>query len=262
MQTGSFAEMPEEALSIDIILWCSFALLCGGLIKGTLGVGTPLLTVPMMALVLPAQSAITLMAMPVVAANLWQAAKAPDVRSVLGRFWPAAVALLFGTLIGTHILSILDEALLLFLVGLCVIAFTLLQLSSLKLQITARWVMPTGLLFGTASGIIGGISSMFGPMLIVYMMSLKDLGKDEFVSAISFLYVCAVVPWAISLFTVGLLRGPLLWGSLAAVIPVSIGMVLGQQLRRKISEDRFQHLMLLILLISGASMLWRAWSVV
>ena len=253
--------MLPDNLSVDILLWCTFALACGGLIKGTLGVGTPLLTVPLMALVLPAQSAVTLMAMPVVVANLWQATKAPDIKSVIRRFWPAAVALLCGTMIGTQILTVLDERLLLILVGVCVIAFTLLQISAFKLQLGPRWILPGGIIFGTASGIIGGISSMFGPMLIVYMMSLKDLGKDDFVSAISFLYVCAVVPWTISLFTVGLLRGPLLWGSVAAVIPVTIGMVLGQHLRTKISENRFQHLMLLILLISGSSMLWRAASV-
>ena len=102
---------------------------------------------------------------------------------------------------------------------------------------------------------------MFGPMLIVYFVSIRELGKDDFVSAISFLYVCAVVPWAVSLIALGLLRGPLLIGSLFAVLPVVAGMVVGQQLRKHISENRFQHLMLLILLISGASMLWQSYNV-
>jgi len=102
---------------------------------------------------------------------------------------------------------------------------------------------------------------MFGPMLIIYLVSVKDLDKNDFVSTISFLYICAVVPWAVLLFSVGLLRGSLLLGSAAAVIPVTAGMLIGQHLRRHISEHRFQHLMLLVLLISGASMLWRSYSV-
>ncbi len=244
--------------SFGIILWCGFALFCGGLIKGTLGVGTPLLTVPLMALVLPAQSAVTLMAMPVVAANLWQAGKAPNIRAILGRFWPASAALLCGTLLGTQILSVIDEQLLLLSVGTVVILFTFLQASSLKLQLKNQWVVPAGLVFGALSGLIGGISSMFGPMLIVYLVSIRDLGKDDFVSAISFLYVCAVVPWTLSLLALGLLKGPLLVGSLTGIIPVLIGMRAGQMLRKRISEDRFQHLILLILLISGASMLWQS----
>ncbi|MCP4387503.1 MAG: TSUP family transporter, partial [Gammaproteobacteria bacterium] len=59
-----------------IVAWCFFALCCGGFIKGALGVGTPLLTVPMMAQVLPPQMAIAIMAIPVVVANLWQFAQA------------------------------------------------------------------------------------------------------------------------------------------------------------------------------------------
>ena len=58
-----------------IVAWCFFALCCGGFIKGALGVGTPLLTVPMMAQVLPPQMAIAIMAVPVVVANLWQFAQ-------------------------------------------------------------------------------------------------------------------------------------------------------------------------------------------
>jgi len=250
-----------DQLSMLVILWCTFALFCGGLIKGTLGVGTPLLTVPLMALVLPAQSAVALMAMPVVVANLWQAGKAPNIKSIIGRFWPTAVALLCGTLIGTRILSVIDEQLLLLVVGICVIAFTLLQTSSLKMQLGESLVVPAGLVFGLLSGLIGGISSMFGPMLIVYFVSIRGLGKDDFVSAISFLYVCAVVPWAISLIALGLLKGPLLTGSLLAVLPVVAGMVVGQRLRNHVSEKHFQHLMLLILLISGTSMLWQSYNV-
>jgi len=60
-----------EEFDLLVIAWCAFALFCGGLIKGTLGVGTPLLTVPLMALVLPAQMAVILMAVPVVVANVW-----------------------------------------------------------------------------------------------------------------------------------------------------------------------------------------------
>ena len=234
---------------------------CGGLIKGSLGVGTPLLTVPLMALAMPAQSAVTLMAMPVVVANVWQALSASNIKSIVGRFWPVCVALITGTIIGTRILSVIDERLLLLVVGLFVIVLTLFQASQFKLQIESRLVVPTGIIFGIASGVIGGISSMFGPMLILYLVSVKDLDKEDFVSTISFLYMSAVVPWAVLLFSVGLLRGPLLLGSVAAVIPVTIGMLFGQHLREHISEQRFQQLMLLVLITSGSTMLWRAWSV-
>ena len=165
--------------------------------------GTPLLTVPMMAQVLPPQTAIAIMAVPVVVANLWQFAQTERSSTVVARFWPTFIAILIGTWVGVKILSVIDEKTLLVLVGVAVIAFALLQGSRFRLHLPDRLVKPAGILFGGASGLIGGVSSFFGPMLITYLISIRGLAKNQFVSTISFLYVSAVVPWAIALFIYG-----------------------------------------------------------
>ena len=241
-----------------IIAWCFFALACGGFIKGALGVGTPLLTVPMMALVLPPQMAIAIMAIPVVIANLWQFSQTQRSISVVNRFWPTFVAIVIGTWIGVKILSIIDEKYLLILVGVAVIAFAILQGSSYRLHLTERSVKPAGLLFGGAAGVIGGVSSFFGPMMIIYLISIRGLSKSQFVSTISFLYLSAVIPWAIALYLFGILDQSLLLYSAFASIPVIIGLLIGQKARAFISEVRFRNLIIGILIVSGASMLWRA----
>ena len=110
-----------QEFDLLIVAWCAFALFCGGLIKGTLGVGTPLLTVPLMALVLPAQVAVILMAMPVVVANVWQAFKAGRLHSAAVRFWPVFIAILIGTYGGVAILATIDERSLLLVVGAAVV---------------------------------------------------------------------------------------------------------------------------------------------
>jgi uncharacterized membrane protein YfcA len=241
------------------VAWCFFALCCGGFIKGALGVGTPLLTVPMMALVLPPQMAIAIMAIPVVVANLWQFAQAERSTTVITRFWPAFIGILIGTWIGVKILSVIDEKALMILVGIAVIAFALLQGSRFRLHLPDRFVKPSGLFFGGASGVIGGVSSFFGPMLITYLISIRGLAKNQFVSTISFLYVSAVVPWAITLYLFGILDQRLLLYSTFATLPVTLGLLLGQRLRGHISEARFQYLIIGILIVSGVSMLWRAY---
>ena len=242
-----------------IVAWCFFALCCGGFIKGALGVGTPLLTVPMMAQVLPPQMAIAIMAVPVVAANLWQFSQAERSRAVVARFWPTLVAILIGSLVGVKILSVIDEKTLLVLVGAAVIAFALLQGSRFRLHLPDRLVKPAGVLFGGASGLIGGVSSFFGPMLITYLISIRDLDKNQFVSSISFLYVSAVVPWALTLYIFDILDQRLLLYSALATLPVTLGLLGGQRMRKHISEARFQKLIIVVLIISGSSMLWRAY---
>jgi hypothetical protein len=242
-----------------IVAWCFLALTLGGFIKGALGVGTPLLTVPMMALVLPPQMAVAIMAIPVVVANLWQFAQAGKSGAVVKRFWPAFLAILIGTWIGVNILASLDDRTLLIVVGIAVIVFAIMQGSRFRIQLPDAMVKPAGVFFGGASGLIGGISSFFGPMLITYLISVRDIDKNQFVSSISFLYVSAVLPWTVMLYYYGILDGPVLTYSTFATIPVTLGLLIGQSVRKHISDARFRYLIIGILLISGVSMLWHAY---
>ena len=254
----------EFPLIIDfgpwVLVWCGLAMLLGGLIKGTLGIGTPLLTVPMMAMVLPAHMAVTIMLLPVIAANLWQVREAKDARGIALRYWPAFVALFVGTLVGVKILSEIDERPLLLLVGVAVICFTLLQGSRRKILIPKTLIKGTGFVFGLFSGLIGGLSSMFGPMLVLYLVSHGDLKKNEFVGIISFLYVAAVTSWGLMLLSFGMLSRSLMMSSALALIPLILGLGLGRSLRNRVEERLFHRLVWIILLISGGSMIWRAWN--
>lgn len=242
------------------IAWCALAMMLGGLIKGTLGIGTPLLTVPMMAMVLPAHMAVTMMIVPVIVANLWQVREASDPAATVLRFWPAFAALCVGAWFGVKILSEIDERPLLMFVGIAVICFTLLQGSRRKILIPQHLVKIAGFFFGFCSGLIGGLSSMFGPMLVLYLVSLGGLKKNEFVNIISFLYVAAVLSWGIILVSFDMLSNSLVISSTLALLPLSIGLGLGRSLRNRVPERLFHRLVWLILLTSGVSMLWRAWN--
>ena len=257
------APFPEPVIALSdvspwIVAWCFLALMSGGLVKGALGVGTPLLPVPLMSLVLPPQLAVVMMAIPVVVANLVQVSEAGNPVYTLRRFWPAFVMLLLGTWVGVRILAVIDERWLLGIVGVTVIAFALLQASSRRFHIPPGLEKATGGVFGCAAGIIGGLSSMFGPMLIIYLVSIPDLVKDRFVGSISFLYIAAVIPWTINLFFFVLIDTANLILSSLALVPVTLFLMIVKRLRSRISEVRFRLLVIAILVLSGITMLWRA----
>ena len=88
---------------------------------------------------------------------------------------------------------------------------------------------------------------------------MRDLDKDGFVGSISFLYVSAVVPCTLMLYFYGILDGPVLLYSALATLPVTLGLVVGQRIRRHISDARFRYLIIGILVVSAVSMLWRAY---
>lgn len=245
-------------LSFWVLAWCAVAMACGGLIKGVLGIGTPLLTVPMMALVLPVHHAIVMMAIPVIVANVWQVYDAEQPAQTVKRFWPAFVALIAGTWLGVRILVGIDEQTLLIVVGILVISFTIVQGSSRKIRIPPHLERPAGVAFCGSAGIVGGLSSMFGPMMILYLVSLETLEKNRFVNTISFLYIGAVVPWVAILIFAGVLDARLAVLSTLSVIPVVFGLVVGRMIRKHVKETIFYRLILCVLILSGISMIWRA----
>ena len=61
------------------------------------------------------------------------------------------------------------------------------------------------------------------------------------------------------IFLYDILDQRLLLYSTFATLPVTLGLLAGQRLRSRISEARFHYLIIGILVISGASMLWRAY---
>ena len=241
------------------VVWCAFAMACGGFIKGVLGIGTPLLTVPMMALVLPAHHAVVIMAIPVVVANVWQVYDAVQPVATIRRFWPALIALVSGTWVGVKLLSSIDEQTLLLVVGILIIVFAILQGSPRKISIPSNVEKPVGTLMCGGAGIVGGLSSLFGPLLILYLVSLPHLDKNRFVNTISFLYIGAVVPWVVMLIVVGVLDTRLTILSALSIVPVLIGLTAGRAIRRYVKETVFYRLVLVILILSGLSIMWRAW---
>ena len=248
-----------EQYTLWALLWCAFALACGGFIKGALGIGTPLLTVPLMTLVLPPQLAVTVMVVPIVVTNLLQAWRAPKAAQVVATFWPVVVATFACVWVGVSILAYLNERALLLTVGVAVIVFSLIQVSRFSLRIPISMTRPVGVVFGAVSGVIGGISSFFGPMLILYLVSLRTLRKEHFIGAISFLYLGSVLPWTGVLWYFGLLDARVLLLSSVATPPVLAGMAVGTRTRKHISEQRFQHLIAAVLVASGLVIAWRAW---
>ncbi len=247
-------------MSLDqplVLVLCALALLLAGSVKGTLGIGMPLVAVPLMSLLVPVPVAVALLPMPILLANLWQAFAGGYFVASVRRFWPVIISLVVGVLLGARLLASLDRSLLYLVVGVGVIVFSLSGRFAPGFRLSARAERPLGVLAGFLAGTVGGISTMYGPVLVPYLVALR-LPKDEFVGAIGTLYLIGIVPLLAAFAGFGLM-GPaeFAWSS-AAVVPVAAGVVFGQWLRRHVDQQRFARAVLTLLLFTGASLVWRA----
>jgi len=92
---------------------------------------------------------------------------------------------------------------------------------------------------------------------MIYLACLR-LPKDEFVVAVSLMFLTAAAGLAIGLFVFGISRPAEFGLSALACIPVFIGMWLGNKARVRLSERAFSAAVLLTYVVTGASFIAKA----
>jgi len=244
-------------LGFELLIWCAFALFVAGVVKGILGIGVPVVSVSLLSLVINVPTAVALLPIPILLSNLWQSLSSGQVLRTLRRFAALIVALVVGTFVGARLLVDMDQRTLLGIVGAAVLVFAISAQFPRHLRIgpgTERWLgMPVGFI----GGMLGGMTTFFGPPLIMFLFAL-NLEKDEFVGTISTIYLCAAIPLAVALGMFGFMGPQEYAWSTAAAAPLFLGVLVGQWLRSRISQSAFRRGLLLMLLVVGVRLIYRA----
>lgn len=232
------------------------AFVLGGVVKGTLGVGLPLVVVPLLSLVVPATQAIVLVMFSVLGSNLWQVFEGGLSAEGLKRFAPLIGGLLAATLATVPMTLALPEHALRVLLGAVVLLAVVLMALPLRLAVQPRrerwWSLGVGLL----SGVLGGVSSLTGPVVITYLMSLR-LARDVFVGSISAIYLAGALPLYASMAAQGRVGAVDALLSALALLPAACGLALGRRLRGRLGEAGFRRVLLGFLAVVALALFFR-----
>ncbi len=246
-----------DEFDIATLALLGLGLVAGGVTKGFAGSGLPTVSVASMAVVIDVPTAVALMPIPLLVANTRQAFRGGYMHNAMRRFWTLLVCLPFGAVLGVKVLTGIDPRTVSGLVGAIVVAFALLSQIRFEWRVSARRDRQLQPFVGLGAGVIGGISSIFAPLIVMHLMSLR-LPKDEFVGTVGLAYLVGVVPMIFALVGFGRLgQTETLWGA-AAVVPVLAGMFLGERLRGRFSETLFRRCLLVLLLLAGLNLIAQA----
>lgn len=243
-------------ISLALAVPAALMFVAGGVVKGTLGVGLPLLVVPLLTLILPASQAMGLLVMPVLVANIYQALQGGLWRISVRRFGTLMLAQATTTLLAIH-WSIgwsgksLDKAM-----GVTVLVAVAVMILQPKGTISAAQEKWLGPLVGALAGAMAGMSSLTGPLLITYMMALR-LPRDVFVGSISVVYLLGALPMYAGMIWWGRFGWSEVGWSTLALLPVYAGLLIGTSVRKRLNEKQFRLLLLVLLLFLGTLLLVR-----
>ncbi len=232
------------------------AFMLAGVSKGVIGFGLPLISIPIIATILPVPVAIALTAAPILFSNLFQTLQGGRQGAVLRRFWPFVVAMIIGVLFGAQILTRADQSTVSVIVGSFLLLFVTTQFMSLRPNISMEAERRLNPVIGAVSGLLGGVSSMFGPIAITYLVSLK-LPKDEFISTIGLFYFVGILPLYATLVITGVIAQNEIIASVLACIPLYAGLFFGTWLRRHISQRLFQRVLLVAMVFVSLNLIRR-----
>jgi len=239
---------------LPIILACAAALTLAGTVKGVLAIGLPLVGLPLLTLFIDVPAAIAVLMIPLVLSNLIQAVEGKGTVILLKRFWALIVCMIVGSFLGTNMVTWLDPSLLLLIIGVLILALSTASILQPHVSVPPQHEWWLGPVVGFVAGVMGGMSSLFGSLLAIYVVGLR-LSRDTFVKAISLLYLIAAL--ALTIFgTAQGLASPkqLLWSTLA-MIPVYIGMLIGRRIRPWVDPEKLRLAVLGVVWLTGANLI-------
>ena len=230
-----------------------------GFVKGAVGFAMPMIMISAFSGFLTPHQALAGLILPTLVTNLSQAlrdglpvavATARDYR----RFLIATLAML---LVSAQFVEVIPQALFLVMLGLPITAFAALQLAGRKLALRlehrnrAEWIL------GAIGGLYGGISGVWGPPLLVYLLSVGT-GKAETVRVQGVIFLLGAVTLLGAHLGTGVLDGPNLIFSALLVLPAMIGQVLGQALQNRLDQVRFRRWTQILLVLTGLNLVRQA----
>jgi uncharacterized membrane protein YfcA len=230
------------------------AILLGGLIKGAIGLGAPLVAVPVLAAIYGVKTAIAVMTVPLIVSNIWQIwtyRATIEGRSMLKRLLIGCVA---GVVAGTFLLGVVPEAWLGLSLAIMLFVYLALALSRpewVLAQPVSEWMAaPIGLVTGILQG-AAGLSTPVGATFI----HAQRLGREAQVFAASAMFFTLSATQIVALTSLDLMTVRLAALSIVALVPIMLGVWLGQYLGARFSRKTFERLTLLVILCVGLSLL-------
>ena len=242
----------------DLALALAVALLAG-FVKGAVGFAMPLIMIGAFSSFLPPEMALAGLVLPTLISNISQAFRQGwrPARDTARKYWRIFAATLVFIPISAQFFWAIPQGVFLLLLGLPITAFVGAQLAGLPLMIKVQHRAQAEWISGIIGGLYGGVSGIWGPPLIVYLLSTRTEKTETMrVQGVVFL-IGAFVLLAAHLQS-GLLDRAAMTFSALLVLPALIGQAIGFACQDRLDQTRFRRATQVLLVLTGLNLIRQA----
>jgi uncharacterized membrane protein YfcA len=246
---------------LDLIDPASLVLLAAitafaGFVKGAIGFAMPMILVSAYSAVLPHQTGLAILILPTLMANLIQAFRqgAGPALASAGTYWRHILMVVVFLAISAQFVTRIPDTAMDLILGVPVMGYALWQLAGRSLEIPLRHRARAEVVLGIIGGLFGGISGIWGPPLIVYLVSIHA-PKEESVRVQGVVYLIGALVLLFAHLGSGVLNATTLPYSALACVPALLGMRVGFSLHDRLDPAQFRRLTLILLTLAGANLI-------
>ena len=240
-------------LTPEILVMVIAFFLIGGLVKGVIGMGLPMVVVPGLALMMPLHDAMAIFLVPGVVANIWQALSGPWLGVLLKRMWSYLAASFLAIWVGVSIVAATRSDAMVLVLACLLCSYSAWSLVAPRLPPPGRhevWMAP---LAGGLGGVMMGLTGTYIVPGLLYLETLR-LERDMFVQALGLILVTITATLALSKTTVGLVSWDHATLSAIGLVPAGLGIWSGRRIRRRVSETLYRKGFFVVLFMIGVYM--------
>lgn len=241
------------------IAFILFALCFSAFVKGSLGLGFSTVCLAILANAIDLKVAISIVLIPSILSNLIVMQSVGNFRVSVEKFWPMFLATLLGMSIGLTILTQTNNDLSKGLLGIALIAFGLWSYWNRSFRIRDNLVKKLNPSMGFLTGIVNGATGSQIFPIMPYLLSL-NISREVFLQTINLSFTFCSIIMMITLWQVDALDINSLIKYSLGVIPVAFGVWLGGIVRKRLSENLFRQMVMLLIILLGTNLLYKVLS--
>jgi len=230
-------------------------ILLGATIKGVIGIGLPMIAIPMLTLVVGLQDALAIVVLPTIVANAWQVwqfRQGGAERVPMRTFLVSGAA---GLAFGTWLLASIPSSWLEVMLSLLLMVYLYQRLASPDLTLPTEHAVKLAPIAGFASGALHGATGISGPIGITYFHSMRQT-RPDFIYSTGLMFLGFTAVQAPMLTTAGFLTKDTFLTGIICVPAVMLGLALGNAASRRVDARLFDRLVFLVLVWTSLSLLW------
>lgn len=244
--------MPHDYIPFFFIVSAIF--FGAGMVKGVLGLGLPTLAMGLLGLLMPIPQAASLLTLPSLVTNLWQAFAGGAFGPLVRRLATFQLGIVAGVA-GASLLPPLQDPLGRILLGGCLLAYGLSGAAGWRIApLSSRVEVFAGPLAGAATGLATGVTGVFVLPAVPYLQALA-LDRNQLAQSLGLSFTTSTLALACLLAARGALDLTTSTHSALSVVPALAGMWIGQKIREELGESAFRKCFFLGMVLLGGWLL-------